>query len=67
MIRLLIQSEDHSLQSMLALTLGEDYQVHVQSHPEQVRKALAEDEADVVILDVESDGQIGRASCRERV
>ena len=54
MIRLLVQSEDRSLQSLLALTLGEDYEVRVESNPARVRTVLADEAAEVLVLDVES-------------
>jgi DNA-binding NtrC family response regulator len=53
MIRLLLYSES-KLQSVLALTLGPDYHVVVESRKEKVRRLLAGDQVDVLIVDLDS-------------
>ena len=55
MIRLLLHSADRALQGLLASTLGNDYDVRVESDPEQVKADLAAQRADVLILDLDLD------------
>ena len=52
MIRLLIQSANRSLESLLAVTLGDGYEVRVESDKEKVKQSLAHGRADVLILDL---------------
>ncbi len=52
MTRLLIQSGNRSLQGVLALTLGDDYEVRVEADKEKVKQALSKRQADVLILDL---------------
>src|SRR2546425_11720741 len=53
MIRLLLNS-DSKLQSMLAAALGPDYSVRVESNKEKVKRALAAEQVDVLIVDLDS-------------
>jgi len=53
MIRLLVYS-DSKLQSVLTVTLGPDYRVRVESNREKVKGLLAEEQVDVLILDLDS-------------
>ncbi len=54
MIRLLLQSDDRTLQNLLAMTLGADYSVRVEPDKDRVKAILAAELADVLILDLES-------------
>ena len=54
MIRLLLHSSDRKLQSLLAVTLGDDYDVRVESDTGKVKQILAAEQADVLILDFDS-------------
>jgi DNA-binding NtrC family response regulator len=54
MIRLLLHSLDLKLQSVLAVTLGSDYSVRVESNKEEVKRLLAGEQVDVFILDLDS-------------
>ena len=54
MIRLLLYSNDRKLQSLLSVTLGTDYHVLVEPNKDIVKKTLAGEQADVLILDFDS-------------
>jgi DNA-binding NtrC family response regulator len=54
MIRLLVYSEDAKLQPLLASALRPDYTVTVESNPDRIKEIVAQDAADVLILDFDS-------------
>ncbi|HZS51859.1 MAG TPA: sigma-54 dependent transcriptional regulator [Bryobacterales bacterium] len=54
MIRLLLHSGDRKLQSLLAVTLGSDYDVRVEPDKSKVKEILSGEQADVLILDFDS-------------
>ena len=54
MIRLLLHSSDRKLQSLLGVTLGADYDVLVEPNQDEVKRILAGEQADVLILDFDS-------------
>jgi hypothetical protein len=51
MIRLVIHSSDRKLQSVLAVTLGSEYEVLVEPDQQRIQKILAVGRADVLILE----------------
>jgi DNA-binding NtrC family response regulator len=53
-IRLLLQSDDRSLQNLLAMTLGAGYSVRVEPDKDRVKALAAAEQADVLILDLDS-------------
>ncbi len=54
MIRLLLYSQDLSLQPLLASTLGAGFSIFLERRTERIRGALSRDLCDVLILDLES-------------
>ncbi|HYM09847.1 MAG TPA: sigma-54 dependent transcriptional regulator [Bryobacterales bacterium] len=54
MIRLVIHSSDRKLQSVLAVTLGSEYDVLVEPDQERIKNILAGGQTDVLILDFDS-------------
>ncbi|MEI4902523.1 hypothetical protein Q8G48_28710, partial [Klebsiella pneumoniae] len=73
MIRLLVYSEDAKLQPLLTPALGPEYSVTVESSPDRIGEIVADDSADVLILDFDSryssiEGQLafydGLGDCR---
>jgi DNA-binding NtrC family response regulator len=54
MLRLVLHSIDRKLQSLLAVTLGPDYDVSVEPDPDRVKKILVDEQAEVLVLDFDS-------------
>jgi DNA-binding response OmpR family regulator len=54
MLRLALYSKDSRLQSVLALALGGDYRVLVESSKETIKRIVDEERLDVLILDLDS-------------
>jgi len=54
MIRLLLHSGDRKLQSLLAVTLGDQYEVRVEPDNAKIKQIIAAEQADVLILDFDS-------------
>jgi DNA-binding NtrC family response regulator len=54
MLRLALYSKDSRLQSVLALALGGDYSVLVESSKETIRRIVDEERLDVLMLDLDS-------------
>src|SRR6185437_669655 len=54
MIRLLLYSQDSSLQYLLAPTLGSEFSVFHERRMERIKEVVSRGECDVVILDLES-------------
>jgi DNA-binding NtrC family response regulator len=55
MIRLLLYSQDRTLQLLLAPTLGSDFRVVVESSRDRVKELVLQLQTDVLILDFDSD------------
>src|SRR5579862_8043089 len=55
MIRLVLLSGDTKLQRLLAPALGPDFNVLVESHPARLKQLVADEQVDVVILDLDAD------------
>jgi DNA-binding NtrC family response regulator len=54
MIRLLLYSQDLNLLPLLAPTLGHEFSLMLERRMERVRESMAQDQCDVLILDLES-------------
>jgi len=57
MIRLLLYSQDSSLQCLLAPTLGSEFSVLAERRMEKVREMVSQGDCDVLILDLDSNAE----------
>ena len=55
MIRLVLLSGDPKLQRLLTPALGPDFNVLVESHPARLKQLVADEQVDVLILDLDDD------------
>ena len=53
MIRLLLYSQDHEMQSLLAATLGEDFSLLPERRSDKVKELISHKRCDVLILDLD--------------